>query len=59
MNKSSQYFSDVISLLKNVSNTQSESIKRAIDAVAAALKQDGMIFAFGTGHSHMLAEELF
>lgn len=59
MDKSNQYFSNVISLLKNVSDTQGESIRRAVDAVAAALKQEGMIFAFGTGHSHMLAEELF
>ena len=59
MNKSNQYFSNVINLIENVSKTQSESISRAVDAVSDTLKRDGMIFAFGTGHSHMLAEELF
>ena len=59
MDKSNQYFSNVISLLKNVLDTQSESIRQAVETVSATLKRDGMIFAFGTGHSHILAEELF
>ncbi|MBD5133739.1 MAG: SIS domain-containing protein [Clostridiales bacterium] len=59
MSKSKQYFSNAIDLLKKVSDTQSESIRQAVDAVSDTLKRDGMIFAFGTGHSHMLAEELF
>ena len=35
------------------------NIDRAADLVADALARGGTIHAFGTGHSHMLAEELF
>lgn len=59
MNKSMEYFAQVSELLQTVAETQAESIEQAAQAVADALLGDGMIYTFGTGHSHMLAEELF
>ena len=59
MNKSDEYFDEVSRLLKTAQQTQREPIRQAVEAVAAALSQGGTVFAFGTGHSHMLAEELF
>jgi uncharacterized phosphosugar-binding protein len=39
--------------------SQEEAIRRAADAVASTIVADGLFHVFGTGHSHMLAEELF
>ncbi len=54
-----RYFDVVIDLLLRLRETQRAAIEAAADAVAAALGKDGVIHLFGTGHSHMLAEEVF
>ena len=54
-----RYISTVTGLLGKILDTQSEAIDAAASAVADALAEGGTLFAFGTGHSHMLAEELF
>ncbi|MBX3194272.1 MAG: SIS domain-containing protein [Microbacteriaceae bacterium] len=38
---------------------QADAIRRAGEAVAATIAADGLLHVFGTGHSHLLAEELF
>lgn len=38
---------------------QIENIEKAARAVADTLENGGRVHAFGTGHSHMLAEEIF
>ena len=59
MDMTKQYFDNIHALLDAVLDTQSDAIQRAVTAVADTLAQGGMVYAFGTGHSHMLAEELF
>lgn len=59
MNIASRYFAEIQRLLNKVLETQNEAIEQAIVATANALQQGGTVYAFGTGHSHMLAEELF
>ena len=54
-----QYFAHIHTLLDKVQQTQAEAMARAAYAAAETLRQGGMIYTFGTGHSHMLAEELF
>ena len=54
-----RYINTVTGLLGKILDTQSEAIDAAASAVADALGGGGTLFAFGTGHSHMLAEELF
>ena len=54
-----RYFDNIHALLETVIDTQSDAIDRAVTIAADTLEQGGMIYAFGTGHSHMLAEELF
>ena len=54
-----QYLNTIHTLLDKVLQTQTESICQAVSAAADTLARGGMIYAFGTGHSHMLAEELF
>lgn len=53
------YFSALIDRLQLVSSSQQEAIKRAGEQVARSLAEGGTWFLFGTGHSHMLAEEAF
>ncbi|MEU1971988.1 SIS domain-containing protein [Microbacterium sp. NPDC019599] len=53
------YLARVTELLQEVIDTQWDAIALAAEAVAAALRSGREIHAFGSGHSHMLAEELF
>lgn len=53
------YFETVARQLGEVRITQRAALERAADWVAHALLSDKFIYAFGSGHSHALAEELF
>jgi uncharacterized phosphosugar-binding protein len=46
-------------LVERLLNAEWPNIERAADLVADSLMQGGTIHAFGTGHSHVLAEELY
>lgn len=53
-----KYLDMVIESLKNV-DKQKEKFEGAISIIESSLKSNGLIYIFGTGHSHMLAEEVF
>jgi uncharacterized phosphosugar-binding protein len=53
------YLSVVHRLVKRLEDDGWPSIERAAELLADALARGGTVHAFGTGHSHMLAEELF
>lgn len=58
--KNTQSYFDVIRrLLDEVETTQSSAILKAARVTAESLIKGGIIHVFGTGHSHMLAEEAF
>ena len=59
MKKSTEYLNNLMRILSEVTEKQMPAIDKCAEAFAAALKNDKTIFLFGTGHSHMLAEELF
>lgn len=59
MNSKESYFDEVERLIRDVRTTQDKAIEAAASLCADALCSDGFIFTFGTGHSHMLAEEIF
>ncbi len=59
MNMLTSYLNEIRRLLDQIQSTQSQAIEQATIAVADALEKGGTVYAFGTGHSHMLAEELF
>lgn len=59
MNKPLQYLDYMINILENIRSHQLSAIEKSSEAFAAALEKGNNIFLFGTGHSHMLAEELF
>ena len=59
MNSAQLYINEIKRLIEAVENTQAENIERAAELIADALSTGGYVFTFGTGHSHILAEEIF
>ncbi len=59
MNAKEQYYNEIERLIGVVRSTQDENVEQAAVLCADALCADGFLFTFGTGHSHMLAEEIF
>ena len=59
MRKSEAYIKNVQKLVDGVLTEQLENIDRCAELFARTLEADRNIFLFGTGHSHMLAEEIF
>lgn len=59
MAKGLEYISNIEEIIKEIKETQSDSLDKAATFIAKSLIEGGMIYAFGTGHSHMLAEEIF
>lgn len=53
------YYQKVAGLLGEIFEKESASIEAAGEILKKTLKQDGLLYVFGCGHSHMLAEELF
>lgn len=52
-----KYIDAVRDRLDLIASDQQEAIDRAAAAVVEAIEAGGLVFLFGTGHSHMLAEE--
>lgn len=59
MKKHIEYLDNLSRVLDEIREKQLDSIGKAAEAFAVALENGRNIFLFGTGHSHMLAEELF
>lgn len=53
------YFNGLAEIFERVCASQKEAIVAAAKATADALEAGGTVFTFGTGHSHMLALEIF
>ena len=53
------YWQEVNAVVEYVMTTQGEKIEKAARLVADSLAQDGMLYVFGCGHSHMIGEDLF
>lgn len=51
------YFDGVSTVLAQVGASEHAAILRAADLVTQAIASGGMLYLFGTGHSHMMAEE--
>ncbi|HDM70198.1 MAG: hypothetical protein DRP30_01420 [Thermotoga sp.] len=54
-----KYHEAVDRILKEIMTQEGEKIKNLANRIYHSFKSDGLIYAFGTGHSHMLVEELF
>ena len=54
-----QYADKLISVIGDIRDTQREPILAAAKLAADTICNDGIIYVFGSGHSHLLAEEVF
>ncbi|MCX7299462.1 MAG: SIS domain-containing protein [Rhodobacterales bacterium] len=53
------YRNNIVTIIDGIIANQSAALDAARDAVADALRNDGLIHVAGSGHSHLLAEEVF
>jgi len=58
MKSHQRYLANLIELLTDLQQ-DCEQVENAAGLIAQSLQNDGLIHVFGTGHSHMLAEEMF
>lgn len=57
-NKALEYAKAVQDVLQRIVETQMRQIERAAQIAADAIAQDGILYTFGTGHSHVIAEDV-
>ncbi|AJY47303.1 SIS domain-containing protein [Martelella endophytica] len=55
---SDRYLSELIERLQTIRTALADPMADAVDAIVEAARSDHRLFVFGTGHSHMLAEEV-
>ncbi|KMK75515.1 hypothetical protein AB990_09460 [Alkalihalobacillus pseudalcaliphilus] len=55
----SRYLQQLQNLLKDIEINEKEVILTTAKKIANTLADDGLLYVFGCGHSHMLAEEVF
>lgn len=55
----SEYLERIVDILKKIETEESEKLSEATRAVADAIKNDGLIFVFGCGHSHLPGLDAF
>ena len=53
------YFDKIYALLDDAESKHAPTIEKVGQAIAESIAAGGILHVFGTGHSHMLAEELF
>ncbi|HEX2403569.1 MAG TPA: SIS domain-containing protein [Acidimicrobiia bacterium] len=59
MSAGERYLAAVGGILEDIAADEWPSIRAAAETVADTIAGDGLVHVFGTGHSHMLAEEMF
>ena len=57
MNK--DYLKNLYTMLQTLENTQEAAIDQVAEACAKCIEKGGLLYFFGTGHSHMICEEPF
>lgn len=53
------YYNKLLAVLGEIKDTQNEKIMAAAEMVAETIKNDGIIYIFGCGHSHLLGLDCF
>lgn len=54
-----EYIDGLQAVLERIKREQADNIEKAGRLIADALSADGIVHAFGTGHSHLIADEAF
>ncbi|MBR2042753.1 MAG: SIS domain-containing protein [Clostridia bacterium] len=53
------YYSEIINILNKIKTTQKGKIESASKIVAKVIENDGIIYIFGCGHSHLIGLDCF
>lgn len=53
------YLQSITGILNKIVSTQSDKLSKASQLVAEVIKNDGIIYIFGCGHSHLIALDCF
>ena len=59
MNVARKYLEHVQDILNKVTDSQSEALEKAANFVSESCLNGGRFYVFGSGHSHMIAEEIY
>lgn len=59
MDTAARYFAHLNTKFQEILDHEMPNIEKAADLVADSCKKGGKFYLFGTGHSHMVAEELY
>ncbi len=59
MNSIKTYYEQLQAILDRAFSSQEDTLNEAAEIIARAIANGGLLYAFGTGHAHMLSEELF
>ena len=54
-----KYFEELEAIVKKVRETQGDKIMEAAQILADVTERGGMIYGFGTGHSHLVVDDAF
>ena len=54
-----KYLDEITSVLNRITETQKDKILSAAELVADTIRNDGIIYIFGCGHSHLIALDCF
>ena len=54
-----RYFETMQQVVQRVRETQGEAIERAAELLADTTERGGIIYGFGTGHSHLVTDDAF
>ena len=59
MSKRLEFICNIEKVIQEIKTNKMDSLRESATIISECLLSGGMIYAFGTGHSHILAEELF
>ncbi|MEE1186629.1 MAG: SIS domain-containing protein [Acutalibacteraceae bacterium] len=54
-----KYFDRIVDVLNKIKSTQTQKVMAAAEAVSNTILNDGIIYIFGCGHSHLIALDCF
>lgn len=54
-----KYFEELKKVTRKIKETQQENIMKAAEILADTTEKGGIIYGFGTGHSHLVADDAF